>query len=178
MYLYPGFIHRRRCSFGNRCICTALIFASTDTLFQANVSTTCSSLNLQMLFSLLDLYNCICILPFLELEDTSFANFASTSHVFDNVCMLLIKIFHLQPTLSIPCRYSPVKLCICILLFQCFAGIPHQNFASSIPPNPLSQISPQISFAFYLLHGLSRYLTYKKIDIRNSCEYGTSVGDT
>ena len=111
MYLYPGFIHRRRCSFGNRCICTALIFASTDTLFQANVSTTCSSLNLQMLFSLLDLYNCICILPFLELEDTSFANFASTSHVFDNVRMLLSKITHPQPTLSIPCRYSPVKSC-------------------------------------------------------------------
>ena len=111
MYLYPGFIHRRRCSFGNRCIYTALIFASADTLFQANVSTTCSSLNLQMLFSLLGLYNCICILPFLELEDTSFANFASTSHVFDNVRMLLSKITHPQPTLSIPCRYSPAKSC-------------------------------------------------------------------
>ena len=111
MYLYPGFIHRRRCSFGNRCIYTALIFASADTLFQANVSTTCSSLNLQMLFSLLGLYNCICILPFLELEDTSFANFASTSHVFDNVRMLLSKITHPQPTLSIPCRYSPAKFC-------------------------------------------------------------------
>ena len=111
MYLYPGFIHCRRCSLGNWCICTALIFASTDTLFQANVSTTCSSLNLQMLFSLLGLYNCICILPFLELEDTSFANFASTSHVFDNVRMLLSKITHPQPTLSIPCRYSPVKFC-------------------------------------------------------------------
>ncbi len=111
MYLYPGFIHRRRCSFGNRCICTALIFASADTLFQANVSTTCSSLNLQMLFSLLGLYNCICILPFLELEDTFFANFASTSHVFDNVRMLLSKITHPQPTLSIPCRYSPAKFC-------------------------------------------------------------------
>ena len=45
-YLYPGFIHCRRCSLGNWCICTALIFASTDTLFLANVSTTCSSLNL------------------------------------------------------------------------------------------------------------------------------------
>ena len=111
MYLYPGFIHCRRCSLGNWCICTALIFASTDTLFQANVSTTCSSLNLQMLFSLLGLYNCICILPFLELEDTSFANFASTSHVFDNVRMLLSKITHPQPTLSIPCRYSLAKFC-------------------------------------------------------------------
>ena len=133
MYLYPGFIHCRRCSLGNWCICTALIFAFADTLFQANVSTTCSSLNLQMLFSVLGLYNCICILPFLELEDTSFANFASTSHVFDNVRMLLSKITHPQPTLSIPCRYSPVKLCILNLLFQCFADTPHQNFASSIP---------------------------------------------
>ena len=155
-----------------------LIFAVTDALFLTNVSATCFSSNLQMLFSPPVMLNCIYILLFLGFKDTSFANFASTSHVFDNVWMLLIKILHLQPTLSIPCRYSPVKLCICILLFQCFAGTPHQNFASSIPQNPLSQISPQISFAFYLLYGLSRHLTYKKIDIRNSCEYGTSVGDT
>ena len=107
MYLYPGFICCRRCFFDNWCICTALIFASTDTLFQANVSTTCSSLNLQMLFSLLGLYNCICILPFLELEDTSFANFASTSHVFDNVRMLLIKILHLQFPKIHYLRYLP-----------------------------------------------------------------------
>ena len=96
MYLYPRFIHCRRCSLGNWCICTALIFASTDTLFQANVSTTCSSLNLQMLFSLSIMYNCICILPFLGFKDTPFANFASTSHIFDNVKMLPIKILHLQ----------------------------------------------------------------------------------
>ena len=35
-----------------------------------------------------------------------------------------------------------------------------------------------ISFEFYLLHNLSQYITYKKIDIRNSSEYGVSVGDT
>ena len=51
MYLYPGFIHCRRCSFGSWCICIALIFASADNLFHANVSTTCFSLNLQMLFN-------------------------------------------------------------------------------------------------------------------------------
>ena len=178
MYLYPEFICCRRCFFDNWCICTALIFIVADALLGINTSATCFSSNLQILLNLLIMYNCIYILLFLGFKDTSFANFASTSHVFDNVWMLLIKILHLQPTLSIPCRYSPVKLCICILLFQCFAGTPHQNFASSIPQNPLSQISPQISFAFYLLYGLSRHLTYKKIDIRNSCEYGTSVGDT
>ena len=94
-----------------------------------------------MLFSLPVMYNCIYILSFLGFKDTSFANLASTSHVFDNVRMLPSKIPHPQPILSIPCRYSPVKLCILNLLFQCFADTPHQNFASSIPPNPLSQIS-------------------------------------
>ena len=47
-----------------------------------------------MLFSLPGMYNCIYILPFLVLEDTSFANFASTSHIFDNLKMLLIEIMH------------------------------------------------------------------------------------
>ena len=111
MYLYSRFIRHCRCSFLDRCICKTLIFTIADALLGTNVSATYFSLNLQMLFSLLGLYNCICILPFLELEDTSFANFASTSHVFDNVRMLLSKITHPQPTLSIPCRYSPVKFC-------------------------------------------------------------------
>ena len=53
--------------------------------------------------------NCIYIVPFLKLEDASFANFASTSHVFDNVKMLLIEITHPQPALSMPCRYFPQK---------------------------------------------------------------------
>ena len=111
MYLYSRFIRHCRCSFLDRCICKTLIFTIADALLGTNVSATYFSLNLQMLFSLLGLYNCICILPFLELEDTSFANFASTSHVFDNVRMLLSKITHPQPTLSIPCRYSPAKFC-------------------------------------------------------------------
>ena len=96
-----------------------------------------------MLFSLPIMYNCICILPFLGFKDTSFANFASTSHVFDNVRMLPIKILHLQST-KISCR----------------------------------RYLPPLSFEFYLLHNLSQYITYKKIDIRNSSEYGVSVGDT
>ena len=49
-----------------------------------------------MLFSLPIMYNCICILPYLGFKDTSFANFASTSHVFDNLRIHLIKILHLQ----------------------------------------------------------------------------------
>ena len=89
------------------------------------------------------MYNFIYILPFLGFEDTTFANFASTSHIFDNVRMLPIKILHLQST-----------------------RIHYRRYRRSI------------SFAFYLLHGLSQYITYKKIDIRNSSEYGVSVGDT
>ena len=65
-----------------------------------------------MLFSLPVMYNCIYILSFLGFKDTSFANLASTSHVFDNVRMLPSKIPHPQPVLSITCRYSPQKFCI------------------------------------------------------------------
>ena len=134
MYLYPGFICCRRCLYGNRCIRTGLIFAIADALFETDVSATYFSLNLQILFSLPIMYNCICILPFLKPEDASFANFASTSHVFDNVRMFLIEIMHPHLALSITCGYISQKL--------------------------------------------SQYITYKKIDIRNSSEYGVSVGDT
>ena len=144
MYLYPEFICCRRCFFDNWCICTALIFIVADAFFETDVSATYFSLNLQILFSLPVTYNCIYILPFLGFKDTPFANFASTSHVFDNVKMLSIKILHLQSP-KIPCRrYLP----------------------------------PQYPLSCYLLHNLSQYITYKKIDIRNSCEYGVSVGDT
>ena len=105
-----------------------LIFAVADAIFETEVSETCFSLNLQMLFSLPVMYNCIYILSFLGFKDTSFANLASTSHVFDNVRMLPSKIPHPQPVLSIPCRYSPVKLCILNLLFQCFAGCSPSKF--------------------------------------------------
>ena len=146
--------------------------------FLTVVSATCFSSNLQILLSLPVMYNCIYILPFLGFKDTPFANFASTSYVFDNVKMLLSKITHLQPALSIPCRCSPVKSRIRNLLFQCFADALHQNFASSISENPLSQISSLNILCCYSLHNLSQYITYKKIDIRNSSEYEMSVGDT
>ena len=129
---------------GNRCICTGLIFAVADIFFETDVSATYFSLNLQILFSLPVTYNCIYILPFLKLEDASFANFASTSHVFDNVRMLLIEILHPQLALSMPCGYSSSKFCI---------------FNS--PKSITSDISP-ISFEFYLLHNLSQYITCKK----------------
>ena len=67
-----------RCSFLGRYICKTLIFAVADALFLTNVSATCFSLSLQILFSLPVMLNCIYILPFLEFEDTSFANFASS----------------------------------------------------------------------------------------------------
>ena len=143
MYLHHVIICCCRYSFGSWCICTTLISIVADALFRINVSATCFSSNLQMVFSLPDMYNCIYILPFLGFKDTSFANFASTSHVFDNVWMLLIKILHLQ---------SP--------------RIHYRRYRRSI------------SFEFYLLHNLSQYITYKKIDIRNSSEYGVSVGET
>ena len=96
MYLHISLIQCCRYLCGNRCICTDLIFAVADAFFETDVSVTYFSLNLQILFSLSVMYNCIYILLFLGFKDTSFANFASTSHVFDNVKMLSIKILHLQ----------------------------------------------------------------------------------
>ena len=103
MYLYPEVICLYRYLCGNRCICTGLIFAVADAFFETDVSATYFSLNLQILFSLPVTYNCIYILPFLGFKDTPFANFASTSHIFDNVKMLSIKILHLQCS-KIHCR--------------------------------------------------------------------------
>ena len=116
----------------NWCICAGLIFAVADTLFGNNVSATCFSLNLQILFSLPVMYNCIYILPFLWFEDASFANFSSASHVFDNLKMLLIEILHPQFVLSITCRYSPVKLCIFNLRKSTIADIVAQYPLRSI----------------------------------------------
>ena len=140
MYLYHEVICLYRCLCGKHCICTDLIFAVADAFFETDVSATYFSLNLQILFSLPVMLNCIYILPFLKLEDTFFANFASTSHVFDNVRMFLIEIMHPQRALSMSCGYSPVKMCILNLLFLCLADTPHQNFISSIPENSLSQM--------------------------------------
>ena len=146
MYLNISLIQCCRYLCGNRCICNPLIFAVADALFLTNVSATCFSLNLQMLFSLSIMYNCICILPFLGFKDTSFANFASTSHIFDNVKMLPSKITHPQLALSMLCGYFTSKFCIFNPRKSTIADTFHT-----------------ISFAFYLLHNLSQYITYKKI---------------
>ena len=98
MYLHISLIQCCRYLCGNRCIYKALIFIVADALFGINVSATCFSSNLQILLSLPVMYNCICILPFLGFKDTPFANFASTSHIFDNVKILPSKITH--PTCS------------------------------------------------------------------------------
>ena len=112
MYLHISLIQCCRYLCGNRCIYKTLIFIVADALFGINVSATCSSLDLQMLFSLPGMYNCICILPFLGFKDTPFANFASTSHIFDNVKILSSKITHLQLAFSMLCGCSPSKFCI------------------------------------------------------------------
>ena len=116
------------------CICTNLIFAVADAFFKTDVSTTCFSLNLQILFNLPGMYNCIYILPFLEFEDASFANFSSASHIFDNVRILPSKILHLQPVLSMTCRYRPQKFCIFNFQKSFITDIVDQYPLSSIYP--------------------------------------------
>ena len=94
MYLHCLDIHCCRYFFWDRCICNLLFFKLADA-FQPTHHV-----------------NCICILPYLGFKDTSFANFTSTSHVFDNVRMLLIEILHPQLVLSMLCGYSSSTFCI------------------------------------------------------------------
>ena len=138
MYLHISLIQCCRYLCGNRCICKTLIFSVADALFLTNVSATCFSSNLQILLSLPVMYNCICILPFLGFKDTPFANFASTSHIFDNVKMLPSKITHLQLAFSMLCRCSPSKFCIFNPLESTIADIVAQHplllFTSQLEP--------------------------------------------
>ena len=112
MYLYPRFICLCRCSFESQCICTALIFAVTDALLEAAVSTLPWYSPLQMLFfrlmylQLVFLWTCRCFLHCLS------CTIASASCLFYNLRILPAKILHPQLALSIPCRYSPQKFCI------------------------------------------------------------------
>ena len=151
MYLRCLDICYCRCLCGNHCICNTLIFAIADALFRTDVSATYFSLNLQILFNLPAMYNCIYILPFPGLEDTTFANTSSASHVFYDLRMLSIKILHLQLALSTTCRYSPSKLCI----FN-----PRKfHIADTFPKYPLHSFY----FMYWAIHDLQKNW-YKKFE--------------
>ena len=150
-----------RCSFLDWCICTTLIFTVADTLLGTNVSATCFSLSLQMIFSLPIMYNCIYILSFLRFEDAFFANFSSTSHIIDNMRMLLIEIMHPQLALSITCRYSPSKFCI----FNPRKSTTADAFPTKIISTTLSQ---QSSAPLFIKHTITYW---EKILDMNFCEY-------
>ena len=166
MYLHPGFIYCCRCSFNNWCICAGLIFAVANTLLAADVSARPWYSFLQILFfrpmylQLAFLWTCRCFSSCLS------CTIASTSCFFWDLRMLPSQILHLHHTFSITWGYSPTKFCIFNLFFPWLADTPNQNFASSIHENPLSQISSLNILYVHSLHGLSRYMTYKKIDIR------------
>ena len=114
MYLQDLDIFCCRCSFLAQCICNLFFFELADTFKPA-----CH-------------VNCICILPFLGFKDTPFANFASTSHIFDNVKMLPSKITHLQLAFSMLCGCSPSKFCI--------FNSPKSIISDTFPKYPLSSI--------------------------------------
>ena len=107
MYLYLGFICCRRCFLDNWCICTAFIFIVADAFFENDVSATYFSLNLQILFSLPVMYNCIYILPFLKLEDKPLKNCASSTYSFNALQILPTEILHLQFPQIRYLRYLP-----------------------------------------------------------------------
>ena len=125
MYLQDFNIHYCRCSFGDQRICNLLFFELADA------------------FHPVYYINCIYILPFLGFEDTAFANFASTSHIFDNMRMLLIEIVHPQLALSITCRYILQKLRI------------FNSIKSIIADPPIKMIYPQRSSSKVLLFNSS-----------------------
>ena len=128
MYLYHEVICLYRCFCSNRCICAGLIFAVADALLAAVVSATYVSLNLQILFILPGMYNCIYILPFLGLEDTPFVNFASS--ILENplsqisslniLCVLLDFPNHIYYRISILLRSCPSGSCRIFFLPQPF----------------------------------------------------------
>ena len=112
LYLHWLNVRCCRCSFCNCCICTALIFIVADTFFETEVICNLLFFKLADAFQPTHHVNCICILPYLGFKDTSFANFTSTSHVFDNVRMLLIEILYPQLALSMLCGYFSSTFCI------------------------------------------------------------------
>ena len=130
-----------------------------------------------MLFSLSIMYNCICILPFLGFEDTPFANFASTSHIFDNVKMLPIKILHLQSprihyrrycrsisfefyllhNLSQYITYPKIYALMCLPLMESEQEFLYQFFVRNVlPPNELN--SNPSRFRYLLLRSLPDHI--------------------
>ena len=120
MYLQCLDIRRCRCSFLDRGICAGLIFAVADALLAAVVSATCFSLNLQMLFTLPVMYNCICILPFLYLADTPRRNFASSICSFYTLQIPPAEILHLQQRIIEVCRYPGSRKSKSTLLIYLF----------------------------------------------------------
>ena len=100
--------------------------------FRSNVSATCSSLNVQILFNLSVTHNCIYILSFLGGEDTSFVNFASTFYIFYDMRMLSSKIMHPQLAPFRNWGYLLQKLCIFNLRKSTIADIIAQYPLSSL----------------------------------------------
>ena len=97
-----------RCFFDNWCICTALIFIVADAFFETDVSAACSSLDLQILFSLPIMYNCICNREFSEIEDTKFWWGVSARHWKSELRMHIFTEKHPHVIENVECR---CKIC-------------------------------------------------------------------
>ena len=113
MYLYSGVICCRRCSFLDRCICAALIFAIAD-VFVATIVSAIPWYSLSQMLSLGPMY---LQLAFFELVDA----FQPAYHVQ----------LHLHLSFSRTWGYFLFKFYICIPRFLWPADAFHQNFASS-----------------------------------------------
>ena len=141
------------------CIYILGLFACADALLEAAVSAMPWYSPLQMLFfrlmylQLAFLWTYRCFLHCLS------CTIASSTCPFYTLQILPAKILHPQSALSTPCRYSQLKFCIL-----------------TSRKSTITDISPILWTLFTSwpepIHDL------QKIDIRNSSEYGASVGDT
>ena len=102
----------RRCSFGSWYICNTLIFSVVDTLLATDVSAIPWYSLLQMLFFRPMYLRLAFLWTYRYFSARLSYTIASTSHIFDNVRMLLLKIAHPQLALSMLWGYFPSKFCI------------------------------------------------------------------
>ena len=160
MYLYHEVICLYRCLCGNRFICTGLIFAVADALLTTDVSALPRYSLLQMLFLgspyLLLAFHWTCR----YFSSCLSCTIASTSCLFWDLRILPSQILHLHLTFSITWGCSPSKFCI--------FNFRKSTIADIVAQYPLLLFTSQLEPIHYL----------QKIDIRNSSEYGVSVGDT
>ena len=149
--------------FLDRCICAALIFAIAD-VFVATIVSAIPWYSLSQMLSLGPMYLQLAFLWTCRCFSTCLpCTIASTSFLFYALRILPSQILHLHPTFSMICGCFPSKFCIFNLLFLWLADTPHQNYASSILENFISQIPFPNTLCILFTSCTEPYMTCKKL---------------